>query len=233
MYSLIQRAQKTTCQSAKVIDPSILLLLLLQDSVSRYRQGTYVLQDCLLLATPPPHPQDAPVVSSNPLATTPSPPKAGVKLSLCVTSPRKSTPLLYRVSTSTSTTSNLGTYSIKEHDKESRDSNDTSSDSKGSQLPSSSTQGRTPVFGEDNILLTPYAGKEGPKRKKPKTNLVKSNSQFISRVIIHDSMSKRIQEHSAEGLFVFANIDRAYQWLDLSSPTPARVRFFPVQEPQC
>ena len=92
------------------------------------------------------------------------------------------------------------------------------------QLPSNNTSGRTPVFGEDNILLAPVAGKEGVKRKKPKTNLVKSNSQFISRVILHDSLNKRLQEHNPEGIFLFANIDRAYQWLDLSSPTPARVR---------
>ena len=79
------------------------------------------------------------------------------------------------------------------------------------------------MFGEDNILLAPVAGKEGVKRKKPKTNLVKSNSQFISRVIPHDSLNKRLQEHDPEGVFVFANIDRAYQWLDLSSPPPTKV----------
>ena len=79
------------------------------------------------------------------------------------------------------------------------------------------------MFGESNVLLTPNAGKEGVKRKKPKTNLMKSNSQFISRVIPHDSLNKRLQEHNPEGMFVFANIDRAYQWLDLSSPIPARV----------
>ena len=117
----------------------------------------------------------------------------------------------------------MGTYSIKESEKESRSSDETNSNVATSQLPSSSTPGRTPVFGEDNILLTPVAGKEGVKRKKPKTNLVKSNSQFISRVIPHDSLNKRLQEHNSGGIFVFANIDRAYQWLDLSSSTPARV----------
>ena len=185
-------------------------------------EGTYFLQDNLHLATPPPHPQEAPIVSSNPLATTPNPPKAGIKLSICITSPRKSSPQLYRQA-SVSTRSNLGTYSIKEHEKESRSSHDTSSDGATPQFPSSSVSGRTPVFGENNIALTPLAGKEGVKRKKPKTNLVKSNSQFISRVIPHDQLSKRLQEHKAEGIFLFANIDRAYQWLDLSSPSPARV----------
>lgn len=91
-------------------------------------------------------------------------------------------------------------------------------------MPSSNASGRTPVFGEHNVLLIPVAGKDGVKRKKPKTSLVKSNSQFISRVIPHESLNKRLQEHDGEGMFVFANIDRAYQWLDLSSPTPAKVR---------
>ena len=183
-------------------------------------EGTYVLQDSLHLATPPPHPQDAPIVSSNPLATTPTPPKSGVKLSICILNPRKSAPPLYRVDTSTSTRSNLGTYSIKEHEKESRSSHETNSDGTNNTYPSNGTPGRTPVFGEDSLV----SGKEGLKRKKPKTNLVKSNSQFISRVILHDQLSKRLQEHKPEDLFVFANIDRAYQWLDLSSPSPAKVR---------
>lgn len=185
-------------------------------------EGTYVLQDNLHLATPPPHPQDAPVVSSNALATTTAPPKAGIKLSICISTPRKSYPQLYRVNTSSSTKSNLGTYSIKENERESRSSRETSSDG-AAQFPSSNAYSRTPVFGEGNVLLTPLAGKEGVKRKKPKTNLVKSNSQFISRVIPHDQLSKRLQEHNPEGMYIFANIDRAFQWLDLSSPTPARV----------
>ena len=184
-------------------------------------EGTYFLQDNLHLATPPPHPQDASTINTNPLATTPAPPKAGIKLSICVTSPRKALPQLYRQA-SISTRSNLGTYSIREHEKESRSSHDTSSDGAPHPKGSSNTSGRTPVFGEDNALLAPQAGKE-VRRKKPKTSLVKSNSQFISRVIPHDQLSKRLQEHNPEGLFVFANIDRAYQWLDLSSPAPAKV----------
>ena len=186
-------------------------------------EGTYVLQDNLHLATPPPHPQDAPIVSSNPLATTPTPPKAGIKLSICILSPRKSPSQLYKIDTSTSTKSNLGSHSISENEKEARSSHETSSDGATPLFNSASASGRTPVFGEDNVLLTPATGKDGVKRKKPKTNLVKSNSQFISRVIPHDQLSKRLQEHNPEGIFVFANIDRAYQWLDLSVPAPAKV----------
>ena len=50
--------------------------------------GTYVLRDDLHLATPPPHPSEAPVHNPNPLATTISPPSAGTKLSLVALAPR-------------------------------------------------------------------------------------------------------------------------------------------------
>lgn len=179
--------------------------------------GTYILQDSLQLATPPPHPQDAPIASSNPLATTPSPPKVGVKLSICITEPRKVPSALHRMNTTSSTKSTLGTYSITEHEKESRSSHDAGSDGRNP-----ATTPNTPIFGEDNALLA-GASRDILKRKKPKTNLIKSNSQFISRVIPHDQLSKRLTDHSPEGRFIFANIDRAYQWLDLSSPEPAKV----------
>ena len=80
------------------------------------------------------------------------------------------------------------------------------------------------MFGHENPLLSSSSGKEGLKRKKPKTSIVKSNSQFISRVIPHDSIQRRLQDHKPEGLYVFANIERGYQWLDLSSPEQSRAQ---------
>ena len=71
-------------------------------------------------------------------------------------------------------------------------------------------------------MLSSALGKEGIKRRKPKTSLVKSNSQFISRVIIHDQLQKRLQDHSPEGLYIFVNIDRAYEWIDMSSSESLR-----------
>ena len=184
-------------------------------------EGTYVLRDSLQLAVPPGHPQDTPPVSTNPLATTLSPPKAGVKIAICITDPRKILPRFYRMDTSSSIGSHFGT--IKEHEKESRSSHETSSDRPTSQQGHTSAPSRTPIFGEDNVALAPATGKEALKRKKPKTNLVKSNSQFISRVIPHDNLAKRLQDHNPQGLFIFANIDRAYQWLDMSSPLTSKV----------
>jgi catabolite repression protein CreC len=182
--------------------------------------GTYVLRDCLHLATPPPHPSEAPVTNPNPLATGPVPPTSGVKLSMTIINPRKSAPQLYKVNTKTSTTSDLRTYSIKESERESRPSADLESDAAGPVSTGSNGSGSAPAFGGENTLLAP-ASKDGLKRRKPKNNMVKSNSSFVSRVIPHDALTKRLTEHAPEGLFIFANINRAYQWLDFSSGTKA------------
>lgn len=61
--------------------------------------------------------------------------------------------------------------------------------------------------------------KDVNKRKKPKNNVTKSNSSFISRVIVNDSLSRRLTDRPNDGIFAFANINRAFQWLDMSSTT--------------
>ncbi|OAX81738.1 hypothetical protein ACJ72_03917 [Emergomyces africanus] len=169
-------------------------------------EGTYVLRDDLLLATPPPHPSEAPIISSNPLATVPNPPTSGVKLSLVVVQPRKTAPQLYKVKTSLSGNSDL--RSIRESENEGRPTSDISE-----------TGGSAPAFGEGSLALATNIGKEGPglKRRKPKNNILKSSSTFVSRVITHDTAAKRLAERSPDGIYAFANINRAFQWLDLSS----------------
>ena len=79
----------------------------------------------------------------------------------------------------------------------------------------------TPSFGQGNIALAANSTKEPLKRRKPKNNIIKSNSSFVSRVIPHDGLAKRLAERDAGGIFAFANINRAYQWLDLSSAAKA------------
>ncbi|KAI4134548.1 MAG: hypothetical protein LQ347_001423 [Umbilicaria vellea] len=182
-------------------------------------EGTYSLREDLHLAAPPPHPSEAPTANPNPLATTPAPPTAGVKVSFVTASPRTATHPLYKVTTSSTARSFLGTYSIRESEKEPRKSDETGSDGLPAQASLTGTHGKSPVFGEGNVLLSPPLGKEGAKRRKPKTSMVKSNSSFISRVVPHDHLNKRLQERSSEGLFAFANVDRAFEWLDLSSAT--------------
>ncbi|KAH8427747.1 WD40 repeat domain-containing protein [Aspergillus melleus] len=139
-------------------------------------EGTYHLQDNLHLATPPPHPSEAPIMSPNPLATVPTPPTTGVKLSLVSLGSRNKTPV----------------FSLKD--------------------------GITaPAFGDGNPALVAPVTKEGVKRRKPKNNIIKSNSSFVSRVITHEATTKRLNDRNPDGLFAFANINRAFQWLDLSS----------------
>ncbi|PGH00998.1 hypothetical protein AJ80_09073 [Polytolypa hystricis UAMH7299] len=175
-------------------------------------EGTYLLRDDLHLATPPPHPSEAPIVNTNPLATGPAPPTGGVKLSLVIVQPRKTHPQLYKMKTSLSATSDLHSIRESEHERLSTE---------GGSDRASKTSGSTPAFGEGTLALTPSSSKDGPglKRRKPKNNMVKSSSSFVSRVIMNDSTSKRIAERTADGLYVFANINRAYQWLDYGSKT--------------
>jgi hypothetical protein len=176
-------------------------------------EGLYVLKDDLHLATPPPHPSEAPIVNPNPLATTPQPASAGTRLSLISLNVRPLPPSFYRVASRASGVE----PSIQEHPNENGSSTDVRDSSDAGPL--SSTDGfvsNAPAFGEGNTSLTTNP-KDAGKRKKPKNNMTKSNSSFISRVIAHETLNKRLQDRPNDGLFAFANINRAFQWLDLSS----------------
>ena len=190
--------------------------------------GTYILREDLHLATPPPPPSDTPVVNPNPLATTPVPPTSGVKLSLSFANPYRIAPQLYKLNGFGSTRSHLETYSIKESEKESRPSHETGTDGLP-QATGKDASEKPSGMNEDISLLSPAQGKEGLKRRKPKSNLMKSNSSFISRVIPHDALSKRLQDQNPEAFFVFANINRAFQWLDLSGTAFAKVAGFLIR----
>lgn len=176
--------------------------------------GTYVLKEDLHLATPPPHPSEAPILNPNPLATSPQPATAGTKVSLLKLEARPP-PFFYRGVSVTS----LGHSSIQEHPNEDNSRDPTLSGSEGRANSSEAPQslGSAPAFGEGTSLLAPQNPKDAGKRKKPKNNMTKSNSSFISRVIVHESLAKRMQEHAADGVYAFANINRAFQWLDMSA----------------
>lgn len=106
---------------------------------------------------------------------------------------------------------------VKEPEKDSRLSTDTGSDaSHGGSANGSSKSANAPVFGEGNAALA-LSGRDALKRRKPKNNIIKSNSSFVSRVIPHDTLAKRLTERDQGGTFAFVNINRAFQWLDLSS----------------
>ncbi|KAJ4350436.1 uncharacterized protein N0V89_009057 [Didymosphaeria variabile] len=187
--------------------------------------GTYILRDDLHLATPPPHPSEAPVHNPNPLATTVNPPTAGTKLSIVVVAPRQqSHSRLFRLDTANSARSQLPP-SIQESPNESNSqASDSGSQSvNGNGITASPREGlHAPAYGSGNSALAILNGKDSKdplKRRKPKSNIVKSNSSFVSRVIPHEALTKRLQEHNPNGLYAFANINRALQWLDLTSPT--------------
>ncbi|KAI0483509.1 WD40-repeat-containing domain protein [Xylaria cf. heliscus] len=188
-------------------------------------EGTYVLKEDLLLATPPPHPSEAPVINPNPLATNPQPATAGTKVSLLSLEGRRPPPAFYRLAETATLPG-----SIAEHPNEWRLSNDAklSSDGEGRGtsvsdvgIPGSATAFSAPAFGDGNALLAPERFKDPNKRRKPKNNMTKSNSSFISRVIINEAFSKKMADRPNDGVFAFANINRAFQWLDLSSSTKA------------
>ncbi|KAK4922808.1 hypothetical protein LTR66_016574 [Elasticomyces elasticus] len=188
-------------------------------------EGTYILREDLQLATPPPHPSETPVNNANPLATTATPPTSGVKLSIVILNPKQLRPQLPKTA---STTSNLlrwrglGKQDNKLKDvREAKDSDlngETASiKSVGNESTASLPSNDGRMFGEGNVALTQTMSRDVLKRRKPKNNMVKSNSSFISRVITHDQLSKRLAERDPGGAYCFVNVNRAFQWLDLHS----------------
>ncbi|KAK4093244.1 hypothetical protein Purlil1_2401 [Purpureocillium lilacinum] len=186
-------------------------------------EGTYVLKEDLYLATPPPHPSEAPIVNPNPLATNPQPATAGTKLSI-ISLDQRPPPFVYKGPAESTLSLGGSGAAIHEHPNESRYSTEggmSSEDGRGtstSDAPTASiTLGSAPAFGEGNALLTPTPTKDVNKKRKPKNNVTKSNSSFISRVIVNESLSRRLTDRPSDGIFAFANINRAFQWIDLSS----------------
>lgn len=180
------------------------------------------MKEDLVLATPPPHPSEAPIVNPNPLATNPQPASSGTRLSLVNLHPRPP-PFVYRGPAASSfgglapSESNDLRYST-EGGLSSEDGRATSNSEQGPQVALGTS---APAFGEGNAALTMAVTKDVNKRKKPKNNVTKSNSSFISRVIVNDSLSRRLTDRPADGIFAFANINRAFQWLDMSSTNKA------------
>jgi catabolite repression protein CreC len=146
-------------------------------------------------------------------------------MSLLSVNPKKVRPELYKTNTTTSSLlrwKSLGLNNLKEPKEPERDprpSSDSKSDDSqgGSAGDGSSKSSNAPAFGEGNAALGPVTSKDALKRRKPKNNIIKSNSSFVSRVIPHDNLAKRLTERDQTGTFALININRAFQWLDLSS----------------
>ena len=165
--------------------------------------------------------------NNNPLATTIGPPSAGTKLSLTIIAPRSLPPQsLFNLNSLGRVRSNVP-RSISEEVPQSPVSDN------GSAFKSNGTVASltsfAPAFGDGNpalaIVINAKDAKDPSKKRKPKNNIVKSNSSFVSRVIPHEGLQKRLNERGSDGIIAFANINRAVQWLDLSSETKVGAAF--------
>lgn len=67
------------------------------------------------------------------------------------------------------------------------------------------------------IPLIPLEVPKDTKRKKPKSSLVKNNSSFLSKTIVHDSLNKKLAEHPPKEIFIWANLGRSLLWFDMGS----------------
>lgn len=189
--------------------------------------GTYVLRDEILLATPPPHPSEGPPVNPNPLNTAIAPPTAGVKLSFAVLAPKHSSYQRPSSPLSQVGSSGGGSGPSREGSHHEGSGSNYGSNADSSGFRPNAVDPDLLVFGHANPALQPVVNgkakgkdKDGDaKRRKPKNNMVKSSSTFISRVIPHEQLKEKLVEHIPEGLFAFANVNRAFMWLDLSSST--------------
>jgi catabolite repression protein CreC len=174
-----------------------------------------VLNDDLHLATPPPHPSDAPQPNNNPLATTIGPPTTGTRLSMTSFAPRRPpAQSLFRTVTAQSARSNVPN-TIQEEAQSPRSDAGSTANGFGSTGYYTNSSG----FGDNNPALSAVTPAKGKKegRSKPKNNIVKSNSSYVSRVIPHEALQKRLSERASDGLMAFANVNRAFVWLDLAS----------------
>lgn len=145
--------------------------------------------------------------------------------------PKQVRPQIYKSNTATSnllrwstlgrkdTTKQKDIKEVKEIEAEPKVVSDASSDRSVTYGSTASTKSlNTPAFGEGNAALVLTNTRDMLKRRKPKNNMMKSNSSFVSRVIPHDNLAKRLAERDPGGTFAFVNINRAFQWLDVASP---------------
>ncbi|KAK9456672.1 WD40-repeat-containing domain protein [Dipodascopsis uninucleata] len=206
-------------------------------------EGQYKLREDIHLATPPPHPSEVPILNPNPLSTAPIPVTAGVKLSLCSIKYRDAAPGMYRTITTTTTNNTLTSNESSSFNEENEDisekgsvngaSRSRASDEKSvngmlSSSLSSAGYGLSPelsIESKVNSLSTVLSnvssgntGKDSSKRRKPKNNIAKSNSSFVSRITPHEHLTKRLSERSSEDVYYFANINRSFNWMDFASP---------------
>ena len=166
-----------------------------------------------------PHPLEAPVVSTNPLATTPSPPTAGTKLSVLL--PRNRNPSFQPFRSASGSRGVDGTESRTSGETEGLEDghgSDVCLTGSGSGTSRSIDGLARPIerFGAGNAALA--ASMKDAKKRKPKSNISKNNSSFISLFQQSQHYATRLAKRSTDEMFVFANINKTFNWLDLNHP---------------
>lgn len=71
----------------------------------------------------------------------------------------------------------------------------------------------TELFGRGNAALQ---ASMDVKKKKAKNNIAKSNSAFVSRLVQHEQIQVRMAKRNEEDYYLFGNINRAFNWLDMT-----------------
>jgi hypothetical protein len=194
-------------------------------------EGTYTIRESVLLAMPPSHPAEPLSQTPNPLDTSKKPPTTGTRLSLAIVGP-KGVALAQQfkeqlILSTRPPTPEAESFPEVSGDQSQAESNNTSQRDTFSFDESSSQD--APAFGSDNPALIPHVSlKEAreaasQKRKKPKNSMIKTNSSFVSRVYPADSLGKKLTDRDPNGIFAFANINRAFHWMDLSTIQKTKV----------
>jgi len=184
-------------------------------------EGIYKCRDEVHIATPPPHPSEAPIFNPNPLATSPTPPTTGVKLYYTQVSARQPVTQAARPQAPRLVLASVPSTPIDklaELEKESRLSEDTGTGTGTSDSGSHPySNGRSPIYGAGNVALAgAIKDKDKDKRKKPKTGLSKTSSSFISRFVPKEDLVKRMELRNGEYTTMFASINRSFCWLDVT-----------------
>ncbi|KAK9479641.1 WD40-repeat-containing domain protein [Lipomyces japonicus] len=201
-------------------------------------EGQYTLREDIHLATPPPHPSEIPILNPNPLSTAPIAVTAGVKLSLCNISYKEpaSGDAIFRIGTNNFSIGGASSIRSREYDDNLSElgslSRTFTSDLKSNNLALTTSISSSGLASVDlttetsnNTLSTILSNasynppsKDGRKRK-PKNNMAKSNSSFVSRITPHEHQAKRLSERSSEDLYYFANLNRSFNWMDFATPS--------------
>ncbi|EMR08218.1 hypothetical protein PNEG_03387 [Pneumocystis murina B123] len=55
------------------------------------------------------------------------------------------------------------------------------------------------------------------KKLKPKNSILKASSSFISRIILHDDMTKCLASKTSDIIYIFSNVEKVFNWIGIFS----------------